>query len=351
MHLAPGAAYYNLSSATSLSLNYEVEEPLSVPGRAHLRIILMDGSDCNESCAEFFGQNLENYYSFQYILDEVTEEGKIEVALKGNSDPSSPFYRPGWTGKVGNDVLDTSNLKGYRLELNYDSQGGVGSIVEGSVAFSDFTAVLQENPGTVIEPSNSIEQCTYDNNLLFKIDSDKLSNFKRIEFLSARCCEVCEKDPDCLYGWTNGVDCFISPFIDEGDLVSLSNTDFLQSTHAAFLTSNPSKRGDFCQLCECNGGSRSIDCKGRQLKIVPSTFSPDKTSGPWKPRVLDLRDNPNLLIIGPGDLQRIAKELEELWLPKTLRHLAFESIEGLPALSAVHFEEEGGGKKLVTGIS
>jgi len=45
-HLAPGASYYNLLAATSISLDYEILHPSTMPERAHLRIILMDGSDC-----------------------------------------------------------------------------------------------------------------------------------------------------------------------------------------------------------------------------------------------------------------------------------------------------------------
>jgi hypothetical protein len=56
------------------------------------------------------------------------------------------------------------------------------------------------------------------------------------------------------------------------------------------------------------------------------------------PRILDLRDNPHLFLLGNGALDSIAEGLEELRLPKNLRHLSFESIKSLPSLSIVRLE-------------
>ena len=36
--------------------------------------------------------------------------GTITVPLEGNSDSSSPFWRTGWTGVVGNDILNAGDV-------------------------------------------------------------------------------------------------------------------------------------------------------------------------------------------------------------------------------------------------
>ena len=70
-HVAPGAGYYSLSAASAISLAYRVGGASSSPGRAHVRIILLDSSDCRsgDNCDAYPGRSLENYYSFHYILD------------------------------------------------------------------------------------------------------------------------------------------------------------------------------------------------------------------------------------------------------------------------------------------
>jgi hypothetical protein len=158
----------------------------------------------------------------------------------------------------------------------------------------------------------------------------------RKEFLASKCCEVCEADPECLYAISNGQDCFIGSHI-QPESVKLLNTVRDQSTFEAYWMDDGTKRGDFCSLCECRA-DRTIDCRGRDLSIVPKIFSPPSSA--WTPRVLDLRNNPRLFLLGSGSLGFIADTLEELWLPINMRHIALESVNGVPNLQAVHFEEE-----------
>lgn len=56
------------------------------------------------------------------------------------------------------------------------------------------------------------------------------------------------------------------------------------------------------------------------------------------PRILDLRDNPRLHLIGTDALDSITGGLEEIWLPESMSHHSFETILGLSALSTVRFE-------------
>ena len=93
-HISTDQSYYNLSSATSVSLQYNVTTVASPSNRAHLRLILYDTSDCIEDCSSAGNNNLENYYSFHNILDE-SGFGIIKVPLVGTSSPSSPFWRTG----------------------------------------------------------------------------------------------------------------------------------------------------------------------------------------------------------------------------------------------------------------
>ena len=96
-------------------------------------LILLDGSNCVDKdaselldCVSAPGQRLENWYSFNYILDESSDGEWQELIL-----PWTSFERPGWTGQVGNDALDPEALRGWRLELSIDSQGEIGSASEG----------------------------------------------------------------------------------------------------------------------------------------------------------------------------------------------------------------------------
>ena len=132
--LDTGSYFSSCAGASHMSLRYKILEPQSLPGRAHLRLILLDGSHCDDdSCWRPPGQALENYYRFHYVLDdEECEWREIRAELNGTSDSSSSFWRTGLTGVVGNDKLDGQFLQGWRLEISIDSQGSYGSNSSGS---------------------------------------------------------------------------------------------------------------------------------------------------------------------------------------------------------------------------
>ena len=350
-HLAPGPAYYNLSAATGVSLGYDIRQAASAPGRSHLRIILMDASDCVNDCASYPGQSLENYYSFHYILDGGDDDddddkhqapGQIQVRpLRGEDNSSSPFWRTGWTGIVGNNVLDTAYVKGYRLELNVDSQGGVGSTVSGSVAFQGLVAETLGGNDDDDDDTTKDATCTREPGLFLNVESSS-SHFKRLEFLGSKCCESCDKDPECLYALSDGKDCYVTSTV-QVDAPGLLDTEFAQTTFTAFSTNKATKRGDFCQVCQCEEGRGVIDCRAKNLSIVPQEFLQRRW---WLPRVLDLRDNPKLVILGSSAFESIAEGLEELLLPRNIRHLSYDSVQRLPNLSIVRFEGEHGSDRV-----
>ena len=336
-HITPG--FYDLSGAEAISLDYEVLEPASVPGRAHFRLILLDGSDCTSKdgqCDAYPGQALENYYSFHYILDgAVGERGTITIPLVGTSDAQSPFYRTGWTGVVGNDRLDADAIRGFRLEINSDSAGGVGTLVSGIVALSNLSVVLSFTSGASIQPLDELPEasCILEPDLLLSTVS---SVFKKIEFVGSRCCDLCLQDKNCLFAHDTGRDCFLSSGLEanaDPSSIQLANTAFLRSRTASYWMDDPIKRGDFCAICSCDEFRGMVDCSGRDLAIVPKTFSQ-----PWTPRILDLTRNPRLLVIGENSFEALAQTLELLHLPKSAQFISPRALEGVSA--AVEWEDD-----------
>jgi len=372
-HLAPGGAYYNLSGASSLTLEYETLQAASIPERLNLRLILMDASDCQEQCDAYPGDvTLEQYYSFHSVLDGVdmledssdtTLETKstgsrifdgrlshhMTVELAGDDDPSSPFSLPGWSGIEGNEILDTSKLKGFRIEFNIDSQEGIGTLVSGAIAMGNLRANTMDDYNNTENGALTIQQqqqellCTMEPDLNFVIAAHNTETplFELVEFMGGNCCETCDKDPHCLYAMSMDFDCYIASSLDFAS-PKLRNSEYIAGNVKAYVTNDPAKRGDFCDLCDCHEVDRTIDCQGRDLRIVPKTFAPrgsTEENVPWMPTILDLRNNSRLFMLNSNALNSIADGLMELRLPTNLRHLSEETIRGLHLLSKVLLEE------------
>lgn len=141
---------YNCYGATHLMLHYNVLKPQSLQERVHLRLILLDDSDCQPDedgnytyiCAEAPGQALENYYTFHYVLDDAEPGWKeLRMELRGDANSDSPLQRTGWTGIVGNDVLDPDHIRGWRIELSIDSQAGIDETSTGSLLIDQLACV------------------------------------------------------------------------------------------------------------------------------------------------------------------------------------------------------------------
>jgi hypothetical protein len=337
-YLAPGPAYYNLTGATDLHLGYHTRVANSAPGRTLLRIVITDGSDCVGNCSIDFMES-ERWYSFHYILDENTTNdgwGEIYLPLVGSLDPATPLWLTGWSGQTGNSIFDIANIKGFTLEINIDSQGEVNSTASGAFDLFNMSAltvvynetrVYIDSDTCVVEPD------------LYLMENSPL--FQRKEFLGNKCCEICYEDETCLYALSTGRDCFIAAFI-EADMVGLLNDEILQSDVTTFWMNDAAKRGDFCELCECRESDRTIDCRGRDLLIVPKTFYHDSEDVDWTPRVLDIRNNSKLILLGAGSLDSIASDLEELYLPKNMRHISRDSLD-LPKLTLLQGDENFNG--------
>jgi hypothetical protein len=312
-HLAPVSAYYNLSHVSHVTLAYKVFQAASIPGRAHLGVtLLLRQDDEPESSSSIY------HRKFSTILDANSTEtkmGKLQLPVDNNNDEqssSSPI------------VL----LKGFRLEIGVDAQGLVGSSVSGLVSLGNLAAV--PFPKDEAPTTDSGAACSIEPGLLL----DETSNvFRRVEFLGSKCCEACDSDPSCLYALSSQEHCFMASFLAP-DSVGLLTTEFLLTKYSAFVTTDTSKRGAFCEVCECFEASRTIDCRGKDLAIVPKTFIES-----WTPQVLDLTNNTRLVLVDSTALEAISMTLRELRLPHGLRHVSLDAVQNLAALAIVHFDD------------
>ncbi|KAI2505827.1 guanylate cyclase [Fragilaria crotonensis] len=335
-HVPPGNAYYNLSQATAISLDYEVMRAASTPGRAHFRIILHEASNATAECHPVATTTFESYYSFHYCLDDDSSDsrtGSIVVPLTGSTDAASPFWLTGWIGIVGNGAFNSDIIKGFRFELNVDSQGGIGSIVEGEIALRNLKATFDDNRNQSGTESADSPRCVVEPGFMFDVTGQ--DNLLWVEFKGGECGEICEVDSECLYALSSGQDCYLSTSINPDSTDIVDSTTGL-SRFIACWADDSSKRGDFCERCECNESEQSIDCRDKNLLIPPKTFS----SKAWTPRVLDLRGNPNLTLVGTGALASVTGALEELRLPSSLRHMGLQNVTDFPSLRIVLIEED-----------
>lgn len=322
-HLAPGNSYFNLSQANHLQLVYSVPKAASAPGQAIFRFVLQDSSHCLPGCPYDY-HNQERYYSFHSVLDK-EGDGMITIPLIASASAETPFWLTGWSGTVGNGKLDVDQLKGYTLEIVLDSGLSLGEYVQGAIAFQNMTAVIATGPK--VDDS----MCVVEPGLFIREDDP---TWTRVEFLGSECCSLCYKYPECVYAFSTGRDCFMAPYVNDW-AVGLANTAFHQQTNV-FWMDDAKKRGDLCEKCDCDPEQQSIDCRGKNLTVVPKVF--DETE--WAPRSLDLRENPMLIILGSGALGSIGETLEELWLPANMRHVGLQALAELSQLQSIQFEKK-----------
>ena len=301
----------------------------SVPGRTHMRLIMSDSSHLPcPNCTDF-----ERWYNFNYILDVDETVGEIHVPLKGSTDATpGTLQLTGWSGGSGNRQLDTDHIKGFALEFSLDSQGDIGSTTAGVIDLFGLSALVSHTNLSAAENSG---KAVVETGLHF---NEVSARFHRREFLGSQCQKTCNHDPYCLYALSNEKDCFTASNVEVAD-VEIAVTATLWDHYDAFWMDDVMKRGDFCEICDCRENDRAIDCQGRDLKIIPKTF---KFEGLWEPVLLDLRNNSNLVILGTGALDDIAKSIEEVWLPKEMQFISQGSLDGLPKLTTVQIEESSG---------
>ena len=155
-----------------------------------------------------------------------------------------------------------------------------------------------------------------------------------------QCDELCAASKTCLYYMAYGglsavtarfPTCYLYDALRAEDLRPASAADFERSSLESFwVQDDEAKRGALCDVCSC--AADAADCTNRGLKTVP--FGSDPITS------LDLRGNPQLVLIGPG---AFVTSLETLSLPSGIAHVAPEALLALPALREVSLAEDGDG--------
>jgi hypothetical protein len=335
-HLAVGNGYYNLSQATGLTMDFNILRPASVPDRCIFRFVLQDGSQCIEDCDHIY-DNHERWYSFNSIMD-LDGSGTITLPLEGSTEATSTFWYTGWSGTAGNKILDLAHIKGYIIEVVLDSGLELYESLDGVFELSNMTAVvLPENDETCI---GVLEKDLY----FDEWDGDQ---FTRVEFLGAQCCELCQADPNCLYYvMSSNRDCFIASQLDP-NFVGLRARE-ATATMSSFWMDDPIKRGDWCDKCDCDEGSLTIDCTAKNLRVVPKTISVA-----WEPRLIDLHDNFHLAMIGSDSFAEVGNALEEIRFPTDMKFLSPGALDSLPKLNNVVFQSffDDGVHRMVNAIT
>lgn len=272
---------------------------------------------------------MENYYSFHYILDEQTNtKGFVSVQLKGDSDSGSPFLRTGWYGSIGNDVLDKATIKGFKIEISMDSLGEIGSLVSGSFDLSGLQAFETNTPS-----ETDTSMCIVEPDVLFQRNG--VTKFVIREFLSfEECCKECDADPSCTFAFTDGIHCYKTDYVHHEDVVYRVDVDIPLTTFVK------ESNEDFCEACECRQSDATIDCRGRDLVVAPKTFTPAPGSISWEAKVLDLRENPRLVVLHTGALENLAS-LQVLHLPSNVKYLSPVTMAQLSSLREFDFEDPG----------
>ena len=329
-HLAPANSYYNFSAADSIEVKYKILSPATPSDEVHLRLQLMDARDCIGNCTD--GKNHEVYYSFQHVLDIKPDHEDLDsflVPLVGDNQPSSPFFRPGWSGMEGNNVLDADMVKAISFEINIRA-GDIGKTVTGGLLLDSIVATVG---GENVAAAASMIQ---DDNIDFYPRGD---SFQLVQFKGGVCDQVCEADESCQYAFRGVIEqqnCWIA---------SSLNTDNIQLASSgerftfAYWKDNEKSRGDFCDRCKCNKARGLVDCRGKNLTSLPKTL---RSFEDWSPVSLDLRDNAHLVYIGEEALssQTWTVNLEEIYLPSKLVYIERGNILKLPSLKNVFVEQD-----------
>ena len=330
-HTAPGNAYYNFSGVDSIRMPYHVTQTASPPERPQLRLILLEGQGCQEGCSA--ATELENFYSFHYILsnvNEADEDTSIAIPLVGDSDASSPFAFTGWYGQQRNAVLDKEQIKGFSLEISIDPSGKIGSTASGSFSMGPFQA------GGPLPPKSNAT-CTYEPELMML----NAHSFKIIVF-EQDCCLRCEMEEDCNYAvsTSGGRDCMVASSIAPDEIAMIRTQDQAQSQRF-FIASNSLR---WCDVCLCDRSANAIDCRGKDLVTAPSVFDED-----WDVQLMDFSENPRLVVIGDS-LTPFGNSLEELRLPRNIKHVSKSSTSKLSRLKRITTEGTSGGNAVTRNI-
>lgn len=324
IHVAPDPAYYNLSQVETISLDYsttQVAPALTKAGNMAIQMHLMDASACNVAvCEEYHGSNAEQSVA-------VTARVNATDAATGNATIAMPRKFP----SPQKNSFDSSQVKGFSLTVTIGPVEPLVLGVDGQVVLSNLLGHSNATGNNNEVGSTSESTCIIEPNFQFDINQDGV---RKMEFVSSKCCQICDSDKDCIYAQSDGMHCYMASRLNSS---SVGHTGLVASQDKirAFWMDDKDKRGDFCEVCECRGVDRTIDCRGRNLPILPKTFT--TVDGTWSPLVLDLRDNPSLVLVGLSALEELSSTLQALKLPAEVRHLAYGCFQQLPALKTLTF--------------
>ena len=337
----PDRAYYNLSRADEIAFDYSIPTNASPAQRLHLRLNVVDMSDCDNFCDDVL--NVENYYSFHYVLDTESHNATTaRVWLVGDKSFASSFSLTGWVGQNGNEFLDTSWVNGFKFEINMNQQGEVGDIVQGQLALSGLR--VHQN----VEARETGVYLPFVEEPDFSLLAEKKEGFERLEFTNAfECMQHCLASSNCTFAMSTryGLDCYMTGKL-ERDAIVLKTTTYLEESTVTFWKDTLERREDYCTICDCIEEDLLIDCRGRGLSLPPKTFSPTTT---WLPKRLDLRENPELLIVGRAAFEAFSS-LTQLLLSRDVVYLSPEALAGQPDLQEVEFFEDGESKVVENGL-
>ena len=302
---------------------------------AEFRLLLNDGADCTTNCWD--RANHERYYSFHDILDEIVEDQPELLPFTFSRDIPDPFQLTTFSGQIANSEFDIQHIKGISLELSIFGSNVDNAVVSGEIELSPLRAV------EVIEIIPETEYCTVEENVYFFESANHF--YRKIPNQINDCCRLCDEDPDCLFGLTNTIDCFLAGEDFDSSQVGIFGTERETLVYRSFWTKSSAKRGDWCEKCICEGDT--IDCRGADLLLLPATYN--NPTGP-SPRLLDLRENPRLFMIGEGMLDGIPDTLQEIWFPGNLKHISQNSFSRFSGLLGFDSSEEGSGLLLNNAV-
>lgn len=131
---------FDCSGGSRLSFLARTTKPQSLPGRAHLRVILYDTDACSPRCD---GETSEWHYGFFFNVlgggsswTEYSARLCSETGKGGASDPCPPgdgFVRPKWApGETADGKLDAGDIGMWSIQISIDGEGSIGDISAGA---------------------------------------------------------------------------------------------------------------------------------------------------------------------------------------------------------------------------
>ena len=197
-----------------MSLDYRIDVPANPLGRATFRFALYDTSHCPRQCMT--DRNLEVYLTWNRILEQPSlTAGQLTWPLEGSGDTSSSFYRPGWVGAKGNNLLDPQLIKGYAMEITLNREGLFGSYVSGVLDLSGLRAEVVQDDDGQDNISEELPACVMEPNYMYSV---VFAN-RTIPFATLNdCCAACQADEMCNYAYWEDLKCFIAESLPQGAL-------------------------------------------------------------------------------------------------------------------------------------